>query len=148
MTQLSLSGSLVNWIICKHTHNGEMAEWSKALVSKTSVSANPSTGSSNLPLSSILKGSMKTLRSRMCRCGIKLLLKIEIEEGKITGWETYVAVPDDGISKTSVTSMIGRRSSRRIRTWSLGLAYLYCRACQAKVQVRTFDTLEEYLDKK
>lgn len=90
---------------------------------------------------------MRTLRSRTCRCGLKLLLKVEKnDKGFIEGWELHRA--GEGYETTSVIGIIGKRSGRTIRTWSMGLAYLYCRACKARVQVRTFDTLEEYLDKK
>ena len=76
----------------------------------------------------------------MCKCGKKLLLEITREDGKIK--ELSLLKDRD---KGNVKFILGKRDTRTLRTWTYGLAYLYCISCNRKVQVRTFDTLEEYL---
>lgn len=78
-----------------------------------------------------------SLRSRLCRCGIKLLLNITKMDFRITG----ISLTEDPESRT-VSFIEGKRSSRTIRTSDMGLCFLYCRSCKAKVQVRTFDIYE------
>ena len=84
----------------------------------------------------------ESIRSRMCDCGKKLLLKIGTEEGRIEsvsltpGWElSTVAFMCDG----------GKRNRRTIRSSRMDRAYVYCKSCNRRVQIRTFSTLEEYL---
>jgi len=81
-----------------------------------------------------------TLRSRMCECGTKLLLKITKTGNKVTG----ICLTKDPETRT-VQFINSKRSSRTLRTGSFSLAYMYCAKCRRRVQVRTFDTLEEYL---
>jgi hypothetical protein len=85
----------------------------------------------------------------MCKCGKKLLLEIEKDDaGKTVGIALHRPTDTSDLEECSCTFIVGLRNSRTMRTWSFGLSYVYCRACKARAQVRTFDTLEEYLDKK
>ena len=84
----------------------------------------------------------ESIRSRMCDCGKKLLLKIGTEDGKIqevaltTNWDqSTVAWMCDSST----------RKSRKVRTGVMGRAYCYCKSCNRRDQIRTFSTLEEYL---
>jgi DNA-directed RNA polymerase subunit RPC12/RpoP len=76
----------------------------------------------------------------MCQCGAKLLLKITKTDGMIT----QICLTEDPEIRT-VKFIEGKRSRRTLRTGSFALAYMYCVKCSRKIQVRTFDTLEEYL---
>jgi hypothetical protein len=89
---------------------------------------------------SIADEERTSLRSRVCDCGTKLLLKITKTGNKVTG----ICLTKDPETRT-VQFINGKRSSRTLRTGSFSLAYMYCAKCRRRVQVRTFDTLEEYL---
>ena len=84
----------------------------------------------------------ESIRSRMCDCGKKLLLKLGIDEGRIrevaltTAWDN---------STVAWMCDVSKRNRRTVRTADMGRAYCYCKACNRRVQVRTFTTLEEYL---
>ena len=84
----------------------------------------------------------ESIRSRMCDCGKKLLLKIGIEDGRIEGVSLTTSW-----DQSTVAWMCGNntRKSRRVRTSVMSRAYCYCKACNRRVQIKTFDTLEEYL---
>jgi hypothetical protein len=83
---------------------------------------------------------MKTLRSRVCKCGAKLLLEVTMEDRRVT----EIALPEDE-SKRTTKFIGGKRDSRKIRTGNYSLVFVYCKGCNRRAQVRTFDTLEEYL---
>ena len=86
-----------------------------------------------------------TLRSRMCQCGIKLLLKITKDDGKLSGVSLSFKDEDRESSTVEFINSVSKRSRRTLRSWSMTLGYVYCKKCTKRVQVRTFDTLEEYL---
>jgi hypothetical protein len=83
-----------------------------------------------------------SIRSRICNCGKVLLLELEFEDKRVSG----VALTP-GWEQSTVAFMCdsNNRKSRKIRSSCMGRAYVYCKACKRRVQIRTFDTLEKYL---
>jgi hypothetical protein len=79
---------------------------------------------------------VETIRSRVCRCGIKLLLRITKDAGEIVGF---------GLTKPwadSTVRFIHSKTGRNRKLGSFDRTFLYCKSCKARVQVRTFDKIE------
>lgn len=85
------------------------------------------------------KDYMRVLCSRICACGKKLLLQITKDSEHICGISLYPEYEPEGR-----TLRFTRRSD--ILT-DLSLRYMVCLGCNRRVQVRTIDAIEEYLDK-